>query len=81
MRYLRAAALGLAGGAVFAAAAIGVDLVRAWRSVSVQMASCADYVCDGYAQVGDVRWLVVAFVLGFVAVFTWFVQRRRRVAP
>lgn len=76
MRYLKAALVGLVGGFLLAAAVIAVEIVHAERTVSSQMASCVDNVCDGYAQVGGVE-LPVAFTIGFAAAFAWFLRRQR----
>jgi len=46
--------------------------------VAVQMANCADFVCDGYAQVGQLKRLAVPFGIGFAGAFIWFRRRQRR---
>ena len=80
MRYLKAALAGLLGGLLLAFAAMSVEMIHAQRTVAAQMASCADYVCDGYAQVGGVWELLIAFALGFAAAFVWFLRRQRSTA-
>jgi len=85
MRYLKAALVGLVGGVLIMTAVFAVEAVRAKRSISLQMANCeADAlrnggggVCSGYAQLGG-NELAVAFVLGFVAAFTWSLRESRR---
>jgi hypothetical protein len=79
VRYLKAALVGLVGGFLFAAAVVTVEIIHAQRVVASQMANCADYVCSGYAQLGGVTELSVAFALGFAAVFAWHLRRGRPV--
>jgi hypothetical protein len=86
MRYLKAALVGLVGGVLIMTAVFAVDAAWAKRSISVQMAACeaeavrnggGGGVCTGAAQFGGNK-MPVAFVLGFVAAFTWSMRARRR---
>lgn len=88
MRYLKAALVGLLGGVLVTTAMLTVEVVRAQRSVSLQVANCytsvasdrATTVCDAATEVGGLE-VPVAFVLGFAAAFTWSLRRQRLVNP
>jgi hypothetical protein len=77
MRYLRATLVGLLVGFVVTVAMTAFELLLAQRKLAESM-QCADGVCDSYVQFGHVRYLGIAFVLGFAPAFTWFLRRPRR---
>jgi hypothetical protein len=78
VHYLKAALVGLVGGVLLTAAILSVEVVYGDSVMAALMANCADVVCDGYAQVGDLKPLAVPFGIGFAAAFIWFRRRQRR---
>lgn len=77
-RYLRASLTGLIGGVLLAVAVTTGEFLLSALRVWAQVANCTATanVCFGYAQVGGVG-IPIAFIVGFVAAFVWFLRRRR----
>jgi hypothetical protein len=77
MRFLSAALAGLAAGLMLAFAATSVEFIIAQRHMPEAM-HCGDFMCDGAVQIGGVRVIGIAFLIGF-AVASWpFLRGRRR---
>jgi hypothetical protein len=88
MRYLKPALVGLVGGLLLAITVAAVEFLIASQRRAASMMKCRDgastsmvAVCDGAVQFGDVRYLGIAFVVGFAVAFILFRRRQdRRVA-
>jgi hypothetical protein len=80
MRYSRPALVGLLGGFLLAIAVFAVDFLISMLRLAAS-AQCVGEVaaaCDGAVQFGDVRYLGIAFLVGFAVAFISFRRRQRR---
>ena len=77
MHYLKAALVGLLAGFVLTIGIAAVELLLAQRRLAASM-QCDDGMCDGVVQLGDVRYLGIAFLVAFAAAFAWFLRKQRR---
>ena len=80
MRYLKPALVGLLGGSLFSLMVMAVDFLISLQrlAASTQCASAVAAVCDGAVQFGDVRYLGIAFLVGFAVAFISFRRRQQR---
>jgi hypothetical protein len=78
VRYLKATLVGLFAGLVFAIAITTVEFLLAARRLQAAT-TCADYICSDAVLVTSGWEVLIAFVVGFVAAFTWFLRRRRAI--
>lgn len=80
MRYLKPALVGLFGGFLSAIVVMAVDFLISLQrlAASTQCAGAVATVCDGAVQFGDVRYIGIAFFVGFAATFISFRRRRQR---
>ena len=83
MRYLKPALVGLVGGLLLAIMVMAVDFLISLQrlAVSTQCAGAVATVCLGAVQFGDVRYLGIAFLVGFAVATIWFRRRQQRLSP
>jgi len=85
MRYLKPALVGLVGGLLLAITVAVVEFLIGSQRLAGSMMECRDAAstsmvaaCDGAEQFGDVRYLGIAFVVGFAVAFIWSRRRQQR---
>lgn len=76
MRYVKAALTGLIGGALLAVGVTVVDGLIAMIRLHFAM-KCVEFQCFDAVQFGSVGAVLTAFVIGFLAMFGWFLRGRR----
>lgn len=75
MRSVNTALVGLIGGLTLAVAVTAVEFIIAQRKL-VESIRCVDFQCYGAVQLGGVREVGTAFLVGFGAAIWLFLRRR-----
>jgi hypothetical protein len=85
MPYLKPPLVGLLGGLLLAITVGAVEFLIASQRLAASMMECRGAAstsmvagCDGAVQFGDVRYLGIAFLVGFAVAFISFRRRQRR---
>ena len=83
MRYLKPVLVGLLGGFLLAIMVMAVDFLISLQrlAASTQCAGAGAFVCDGAVQFGTVRYLGIAFLVGFAVALLWSRRRQQRLSP